>query len=274
MAQFARITLPTQFTLKAEFHLSIPFVWGEWNGKTCRFLFDSGGQDLTLNSKYLDPASVVEGQGAQGATGFTPNVHAPIESIRFGDWSMENLEVFAIDATHLEEEFKVEIHGILGFRHLIHYDWMLDYRTGEITFWDRVRKENLDILHRERVQYRHHLPALMLEIGGHSLRFLVDTGCEEVLIDQQWREKLGDCIEGMATDSMASASQIRLAVEKGTIRQFRLGDLEFGPNKVTFSDLSHMQSLGAFDGIIGYPLLSKYRVVQSWSVSAFYFLRD
>ena len=274
MSQLPRITLPRQFTLQAEFHASIPFVMGEWNGKTCRFLFDSGGQDLTLNSRYLDPATVEEGQGAQGATGHTPSVHTLVESIRFGEWSMENLELMAIDSRHLEDEFGIEIHGILGFRHMIHYDWMVDYRQGEITFWDRVRKETIDILHRERVQYRHHLPSLMLEIGGHSLRFLVDTGCEEVLIDQQWRETLSDCVEEMAADQMSSASPIVFDVEKGTISGFRLGDLEFGPNKVTFSDLSHMKSLGEFDGIIGYPLLSKYRVVQSWSVSAFYFLKD
>lgn len=227
-----------------------------------------------LNSRYLDPGTTVQGLGATGATGSVPTVHTHLNSVKFGEWVVENLEVMAFDAQHVEEEYEVEIVGILGFRHMIHYDWMLDYSNGLITFWDRVRKEDLDILHRHRVQYMHHLPSLILEIGGNSLRFLVDTGCGVVLIDRKWREELDAEVFEMIPDQMVSASTTKADIESGMIRGFRLGELEFGPNKVKFSDLSHMFHIGAFDGIIGYPLLSKYRVVQSWSVSNFHFLRD
>lgn len=274
MSETARITLPRQFTLKTELHDDIPFLWGEIDGSTGLFIYDSGGQDLILNARYLDLEKTEAGLGATGATGHVSSVHTHLDSVRFGEWAIENLEVMAIDLQHLEEEFKLEIRGILGFRHMIHYDWMLDYANGLITFWDRVRKEDLDILHRHRVQYMHHLPSLILEIGGNSLRFLVDTGCAEVLIDRKWREELDAEVMDMVADQMMSASTTKADIESGMIRGFRLGELEFGPNKVKFSDLSHMFHIGAFDGIIGYPLLSKYRVVQSWSVSNFYFLRD
>jgi hypothetical protein len=269
-----KITLPRRFTLAAQFHDHIPFVHGELNGQRHLFLFDSGGQDLLLNSRYLAPESTTQGGGIQGATGPAGSSYTQGNNLSFGEWAFEDFELMAIDMQHLEEEMQVTIHGIIGFRHLIHYDWMVDYAGNTISFWDRMVKTEFNILHKIPVTYRNHLPLVTLHIGDHPFQFLVDTGAAIVLLDQRHFDKVHPLVADCTSESMASASAIQVTVQSGTLSAFRLGDLHFGPSEVKFTDLSHMQSLGTFDGIIGYPLLSKYRVIQSWSFHSLYFLAD
>jgi hypothetical protein len=275
MRPHAKITLPDRFVLDAEFYENLPFVWGILNGERRRFIFDSGGQDLTLNSRYVAPESSTPGTGVQGASGKADSCHSQGNHVSFGDWRIEDFELIAIDMQHLEEEMGVEIHGVLGFRHLIHYDWMVDYKGGRISFWSRMNRAELNILERVFVQYRHHLPMVGIQVGDQTYQFLVDTGAFMVLFDQRHEAAVAPIVQDLVEDTMASASAHRAQVRTGTLSAFQCGILQFeGPHCVKFMDLSHMKSMGAFDGIIGYPLLSKYRVVQSWSVHSFFFLAD
>lgn len=269
-----QITLPRQFTLEAEFHDQVPFVWGLLDGQRCLFLFDSGGQDVLLNARYLDQQATAPGRGVMGATGHAKSVYTAVEALSFGEWRLAGLEIMAIDMQHLELELGVTIHGIIGFRHLIHYDWMVDYTKGRISFWDRMVLAEFTVQAKVPVHYRHHLPMVAIEIAGHVLNFLVDTGASMVLVDRSKQALVVADVTDLVTEQMASASAIEATVESGTLSGFRVGELAFGPSNIKFADLSHLQVFGMFDGVIGYPLLSKYRVMQSWSFHALYFLAD
>jgi hypothetical protein len=271
----SKITLPDRFELEAEFHDHIPFVWGVLNGERRRFLFDSGGQDVLLNSRYLEPEKTSQGGGVIGASGFAPSMYCQGNTLSFGEWKLEDFELMAIDSQHLEEEMKVEIHGIVGFRHMIHYDWMVDYAGGRISFWNRMIKSEFNILEKVLVQYRHHLAMLGIQVGGQTYQFLVDTGASMVLFDQRHEAAVAPLVTGLVEESMASASATKVQVRSGTLPEFQCGNMQFeGPHTIKFMDLSHMRATGTFDGIIGYPLLSKYRVVQCWSASSLFFLAD
>lgn len=275
MKNHPQITLPRRFTLEAEFHDNTPFVWGLLNGERRLFLFDSGAQDMALNSRYLDEMAVTPGGGAQGVTGMVSSVYTLVDEIAFGEWKMTSFELMASDLSHVEEEWGVKVHGIIGFRHLIHYDWMVDYRGGTITFMERLIKSEFNIAGKAKTNYTFHLPAVDIEIGSNSFRFLVDTGASVVVFDQAKKYRVMDEVSGLYARKMASASPDEADIERGTLSNFKVGELEFGSHTIDFMDLEAMKArFGDFDGIIGYPLLSKYRTIVSWSFRGLLFLAD
>lgn len=275
MENHTQITLPRRFTLDAEFHDDTPFVWGLLNGKRCLFLFDSGAQDFSLNSRYLDQEIVSPGGGVQGVTGAVSSVYTRVDEIAFGDWKITNLELMASDFSHIEEEWGVVLHGIIGFRHLIHYDWMVDYKGGTISFYERMIKSEFNIAGKAKTNYKYHLPVVDIEIGGNGYRFLVDTGAAVVVFDQDKKDQVIDEVSGLHARKMSSASPEEADIERGTLSNFKVGELEFGSHTIDFMDLTGMKArFGDFDGIIGYPLLSKYRTIVSWTFRGLLFLAD
>jgi hypothetical protein len=252
----------------------VPFVWVLLNAERRLFLFDSGAQDTILNSRLLDADQTTEGGGIIGATGNAMSHYTQVPSLQIGDWHILNSELMAIDMAHLEAELKTEIAGLIGFRHLIHFDWMVDYGKKKLHFWSRMNRNDHKIIAKALAHYAHHLPMIDLEIEGHAFRFLVDTGCSVLLLDRRHRALLLPAISGLFEEPMASASPTQVIVETGQLCGFKAADLQFGACKIQITDLSHMQSIGDFDGVIGYPLLSKYPVIQSWTFHTLYFVGE
>lgn len=267
-----QLSLPTRLTLPVEFYDNKPYMQGIMNGKKCRFMFDSGGQSLVLNANRFDPAGLEEGGGAMGVTGKVTTHNAILEEVRFGDWHIKGREVLVLDLKHLEEEVGTEIDGIVGFKEMINFDWLVDYDNGSLHLWERFPKNDYKILERTRLHFRHHLPIVELKIAGEPYQFFVDTGCAINCIDQNLKEKIGGAVTGLQEEKLSSASPNEIDVLSGTLEGFQVGGLNFGPSKAKYMDLSQMQArFGHFDGITGYPLLKQYKTVQSWSFSSLYF---
>lgn len=229
---------------------------------------------MLLNARYVTQEGPVGG-GIMGATGYAGSKYCLVKRLAIGDWELLDMEIMAFDMTHLEGEYAVEIYGLIGFRHLIHYDWAVDYAHGRIRFWERFVRTDHHVLYRVATTYRNHLPMVDITIAGTQFSFLVDTGASMVLLDVRLRDKVIHEVTDIVTEEMSSASATKATVESGTLSGFYLGEIAFGPHNIKFSDLSHMHaSVGKFDGVIGYPLLSKHPVVVSWSYRSLYFLGE
>ncbi len=273
MSQNIVLSLPTSLTLPVEFFDNTPYIEGLMNGRKCRFLFDSGGQSLALNANRFDPAGLEDSGGVMGVTGKVQTHNAVLEDLSFGDWQIKGREVMVLDMKHLEEEVGTEIDGIIGFKEMINFDWMVDYGKGELHLWERFPRDEYKLLERTRIHFRHHLPIVELKIAGEPLQFIVDTGCSINCIDRNLMEKIGGAVTGLEEEKLASASPNEIDVLSGTLEGFQVGKLEFGPSEAKYMDLSQMQQrFGHFDGITGYPLLKQYKTVQSWSFSSLFFL--
>ena len=112
------------------------------------------------------------------------------------------------------------------------------------------------------------------EIGDKTYRLLIDTGARMVFFDQNKRDEVASLVTDTFMEDMDSASPDKMRVESGTLAGFRIGELEFGECDITFADLAHMQrSFGDIDGIVGYPILSRYKTVISWSFHKALFLK-
>jgi Aspartyl protease len=269
----SEVSSPSFFILEAEFHDSIPCIWGILDGERRRFLFDSGAQQAVLNARYFRDKQMSQGGNAMGVTGEFGIHYTTIDDLAFGEWRFRGLEMMVMEMEHLEAEFGVEVHGLIGFKQMIHFDWMVDYQLKQIHFWSRMHKADFNILSRVKARYSHHVPIIDLEIQGHAFRFLVDTGASMVLFDAQKRELVIDAVTEIVSEPMASSSPVQVTVESGTLSGFTVNGIPYGASNIKFADLSILQrQIGDFDGVIGYPLLSQYPTVVSWNFHALFVL--
>ena len=270
------ISLPRRATFPLEFYDRVPFIRVQHQGEEKLFIFDSGAQDIILNSTYL-PANDSSDVGyGMGATGTVAHQYVPLGGLRIGDWVIGDREVLSYDMTHIAEEYGTEVHGLMGFRQLIYFDWMVDYEKGELHLWDRFPKSKHELAGKVQANYRDHLPMVKIRIGEEEYKMLIDTGAGMFVMVNENKERVMPHVEDEGTKQMASASPVEQEVGKGVLKGFQIGDLDFGPCEINFMDLSHMQrGFGTdIDGIVGHSVLSQYRTVVCWSYHAMYFLKD
>ena len=210
-----------------------------------------------------------------GAAGKTKSFRTRIEKLQFGDWIMGPVEVLALDETALEAGFKQNYHGLIGFRQLVNYDWMVDYTAKELHLWANFHKEKHQVACDLRVRYLNHLPLLNVMIGDHEFHFLLDTGCSGLVLHDARREILDEVVEWGEDDEMQGAGGLKMTVSGGNLSSFTVAGQEFRDTPITISDFSPLQNrIGPFDGIIGAPMLSKVRTVVSWEQKRLFFLED
>ncbi len=269
------LQLPPQLSLPIEVYDNTAFILGVMNGKPCRFLFDSGGQTLVLNANQWDTENLESGFGAMGVTGKVNTYYAVIEELAFQNWKIQNREVLMIDMSHLEEEAGVEIQGIIGFREIINFDWMLDFEHKVLHLWDRFPQNHYRVLEKIKLSFHHHLAFLELKIGGKPYRFILDTGCSVNCIDHRLKDELAPFLSHLEEDKLKSASPNEFSVLSGTLSGFQIGSLDFGPSEVKLVDLAGMQDrFGPLDGITGHPVFSQHKAVQCWNYSSLIFVGD
>lgn len=254
-----------------------PFLEGVLNGEKRMFLLDSGCQDILLNTRYIDPDKAVGNGQATGLTGTAKLVYTPLGKLSFGNgWDFESDEVCAVDMTHLEEEdFGIEVHGMIGFRQLVHYDWLIDYKKKELYLWSRFPKNDFEIIAKMRCSYQNHLPIIDVLIAGQTFQLLVDTGCDFIVIDEKKKHLIESEVVFSGVEQIASASADKADMDAGKIDSFQVAGLDFSTSDIKFTNIERIVgAYGGCDGIIGYDLLRQYPIVQSWSVKAFYFLKE
>jgi hypothetical protein len=266
MSEFYRTRYPRYFVLPAEFADNVPLINGHLNGNPVRFLFDSGAQDTLLNARYVSEPPTAEGAGIRGVSGEAPSFYTQMGELVFGPWEIEMPEVMAIDCAHLEEELSLRVDGIIGFRAMIQFDWMVDYDAKEIHFWDRVDRSTLAIAAKVKCSYRSHLPLFEATIAGNTYKLLLDTGASTLVFDASKRDLILAEVTDLVNEEMASSSPIKMPVETGVLSSFEVGGLRCDACKINFADLSSLQQrFGDFDGIVGYPLMCRYRTIVSWN---------
>jgi hypothetical protein len=104
---------------------------------------------------------------------------------------------------------------------------------------------------------------------------LLDTGASGLVFDKDKRALLDHVVVAGETDDLQGAGGKKVPVTGGQLDKFQVGTKVFEGAEIKFADLSALQKrLGPFDGIIGYPMLGKARIVVSWEQKRLFFLED
>ncbi|MEM0997266.1 MAG: retropepsin-like aspartic protease [Bacteroidota bacterium] len=268
-----QLNLPVRLVLPVDFHFNLPFLLGRLNGRPCRLLLDSGAPSITLNALHLPEERLRESGELMGASGAIKSFLISVDELRFEDWTMGPMEVRAINDEQLEAKLGFRYDGLIGFRQLIHYDWMVDYQRGELHLWATFPKADYPVQEEVRIRYMNHLPVIEVEIAGEKYQLLIDTGSGGMLFDQEKAERIAAVVELGEDDELRGAGGRKLTVSGGQLKEFTLKGIRIADSSISFADISPLvQRLGPFDGIIGYSLLSQVRTVVSWENRHLYLL--
>ncbi|RKE94805.1 retroviral-like aspartic protease family protein [Ichthyenterobacterium magnum] len=244
------------------------------NGQKKDFLLDTGAPQVILNSKHFKDNVNSQASGVKGAGGNVSNIGSmKIENINFGGIQMNDTELLTMDLSHLEDNFKMKVHGLIGFSMIKDYDLLFKYEENILTliqpsYFEIYRKDNLLNNEFKRVSFEltTHIPVVDVVINNTTYALGIDSGAEANLIDVKHFEVLKKHLKKRHADKLSGADKNVQKVEKGEIKRFYIGSKKYKKLNTIFSDISHLNegyNLN-IDGLLGYEILSKQKTLLSY----------
>jgi predicted aspartyl protease len=241
------------------------------NGVTGCMILDTGTSTMLLNGPRLDPASNrrTAYDGSLGGAGGTTRA---VERLWVSEFAWQGLqmgrfETIAMDLTHLENQLRCPILGIIGYRTIRQYDLTIDYDLREVTLC-RLETDG------ERIDARRcptdaavlpfelagPLPVIPVTIGGTPLRFGVDTGATANVIDRSVDSQLAAAhYRELDRSYYVGVDNQSRSTRRLQLNRTRVGPADFDGMVAVVGDLSHLRrDFGIrLDGLLGYEFLSR-----------------
>jgi hypothetical protein len=208
------------------------------------FVLDTGATPSVINLKLVRQLGLRTMPSSTMALGTQVSARASIiPEIDLGPIRASSLPVLVNDLSRLENDMGISIAGIIGMDVLSKSDFRLDYDKKEIEFGD-VSHEGLPV----RFDARAGIAVADVRLGGKSLRMLVDTGSEHVVILG------GNFVEtGWLALRNASQSGVSVADQEMRIQEFSAPDINLGGQHFS-TDTAYFVPGSAdpvFDGLLG-----------------------
>lgn len=248
-------------------------IEGEVNGVKGCFIVDTGSSQSMLNSELL-PGLKGESIGTQGVSGEVSEASlVTVESLKFGTIEFTGIQALYQPLGHLAFDTPgIKILGLLGYQELSRFEIMLNYPKKNITFLilnEKGERESPavlpDPLETIRFTLDAHLPVLDCETGGKKLRMGLDSGVEINLIDLKLSKRLARKLQHPQQSEGVGADGTPVKITVGLMPEFSVAGRAY-PNMTTmFTDISHLTSgenSMKIDGMIGFPFLSRHRLVS------------
>ena len=240
------IHIPESVVCPLETHGGLPFVKAMVNGSEGLFLIDSGSPRLKLNHSFLKNTLQVP---------VNPQEHTmQIDRFAIGEWTADQLTIALFDGTSLEEQFGIELAGVMGFREWIHFNWIIDLPEKTLQLARKFQLNDEKLIGKARGRYVGHLPVFPVEIGSETYQVGIVTGFAGLAFDQGLKEQLAPhLLDPSATDSGS------------TLKYFSIAGRTLLKTPVIFADLGESDlPKGGYDAIIGTPLLAQGKVLLHW----------
>jgi hypothetical protein len=259
------ITVPIQTASK------IPTAQAIINGQKRTFYIDNGSPHLILNSKYFDESydGKISKSNVQGVNSSVSNMDiVQVEDFDFHGIKITGSNVLTMNLSHLEGA-DTEIHGLIGYEIYKDYDMLFNYSNNTLTLIQPAETEKyLETNYRQSnkevlpIEMSGHIPTVKAKIGDMALNLGIDCGAGSNLIDIQFAESLRKYISESEETDLRGAGETK-KVESGQLQTLMVGEKEFPNTFTVFNDMSHLNSnrKTALDGLIGYEILSKYKVL-------------
>ena len=186
-----------------------------------------------------------------------------VASLAVGTAAVSDLTVYVFDppqAVSLRLDEGADYHGLLGYTFLSRFVTTLDYGRMQVSFAPlparpaRVRADGTDS-NGVPFEIVEHLIRVPIRIDGSGpLRFLFDTGSAEVVLFPPTARALGFPAPppGDASPRFAEAKSISV------------GTAQMSGVKVVAAEIPDARVTGNFQGIIGYPFLSRFAIAINY----------
>jgi predicted aspartyl protease len=217
-----------------------------------KFILDTGAS-ISIVGQRVAQKLKLDAQPAQSFN-FDRNLHwerATLPDVQFGPIQATSVAVLVGDLSQYSE-FAGSADAVIGMDLLRLNDFTLDYAAGRLLFDAGPAREYLaggDPIAKCLI--------LELEVQGHPVHLIVDTGSPNVMM---YEERLRKSVPGLrTTGSIQGASMGRVRVKQAALPDVVLGTRK-GEIPVVFLPAPAENVLPAIDGVAGVAALHAHRV--------------
>lgn len=236
--------------------------------ETGNFLFDTGSQQLLLNSIYFRKYMTRDEVAASGTTGAVGRVcRTQVKQIDISGFKNDNVQANVTDLGHLENRRKVKIFGLFGFGLLKNTEVVIDAARNQMKIYRLDRSGNrLSAAEREfksditqKAVLDHNVLYLQGTVAGKSLSFCFDTGAETNVVSNFLPKKVMSTITISSQSCMNGVASTCADVLYGKMTDFSIGTQSFAGMQVIITDLESMAASfdHAIDGMLGFDFLER-----------------
>lgn len=275
---------------------SIPFtlagklilVKGHADSTVGNFIFDTGAQDLVLNSTYFRDYNIDHSadETQQSITGQGASVQrTTIKLFRLGTFKYYQAEAQLVSLRHIEDSRGVKILGLLGVSMFKDCEIIIDYKNSLIHLHHISKKE--------RKTYQHALintqsviaeyPFDLVDnrilvstsLNGKKLPFVVDFAAESNIIDSRLPNRILDSIQVSGRVMLTGAGSRKVEALTGHVKDLKIGNLPVSQLPVIVTNLEGT-CFGkdvCINGVLGYEFLSRYTLAFNFAKRRMYILQ-
>ncbi|MEL6943638.1 MAG: aspartyl protease family protein [Bacteroidota bacterium] len=151
------------------------------------FIVDTGSPNLVLNQQYFQGEK--SDYMAQGINGSTNVMKRLVRKFEWGCVKKKNFTVYTVNLQHFEEAIGKPFFGLIGYEILKQKELLIDYKNLKIEQHQLSKSD----LHRmedpsQEIRFRMslHTPILNLDLENQSVKFILDTGSEDNILDNAY----------------------------------------------------------------------------------------
>ncbi len=248
------------------------------------FIIDTGAERLLLNKNYFGWDRRIKDIEAFGTTGVMgPVLFKNVDMLQWDNLFFLDLNAHVVDLSHIENQKKARIAGIIGFEVLKDFEVFLDFQTMTVVITrldksgDRLDKTAIWESPYDSLGFslRKHMIILEAEVEDHKLKLTLDSGAELNLLDRLAGRKVLEHFEVIKRVKMLGMGEKQIEVLAGNLYGVKCG------NQTTFSmgtlltnlDEMNEQFNTRLDGVIGIEFLSSRRTVINYTRKKLFFYK-
>lgn len=275
---------------------SIPFtlagklilVKGHADSTIGNFIFDTGAQDLVLNSTYFRDYNIDHSadETQQSITGQGGSVlRTTVKLFRLGTFKYYQAEAQLVSLRQIENARGVKILGLLGVSMFKDCEIIIDYKNSLIHLHHIKKKERKTYQH-EMINSRTVIAEYPFDLvdnrilvstslGGKKLPFVVDFAAESNIIDSRLPNRILDSINVNGRVLLTGAGSRKVEALTGDVSDLKIGNFSINSLPVIITNLEGT-CFGkdvCINGVLGYEFLSRYTLAFNFARQRMYILK-
>lgn len=277
----------TENTVRIPFELAdhLILLKATINGQYGNLILDTGSEHLVVNKKHFQSSkprvTVSNGYGVNGALEDIPGQR--ISEFAFDGFRLPNQIADIIDLSHIEDDKKQRILGVLGKDVLFDFEIYIDFYLQQVTLFrthrngDRIDDHLFLDTPNGSVPFslEGHSIVLNTWINNTPLRMVLDTGSEINFLDTDIPEKALENFRIIQKVRFKGMSKRKAEAFAGKLYRLRLEtDHAIGVMRTILADLGQMS--GAYgtsiDGVLGYEFIAMRRLLINYKKKALIFV--
>jgi|GEM_PF-1429044 len=239
-------------------------------------ILDTGAPMLILNQAYFSGSEdLSKHEQVVGINGQVQPVTSGSATLQLGGFIWKKAYAKIYDLSHLEESKKVPILALLGANLFHNMELVFDMQNHQIHLYrldDRGERLHQSTA-RETPSFvlplkmKGHLPYLLANTGGVSLKMGIDSGAGIALIKPRKQAQLQPFLETAGVIRVKGVGKKTSQVPVQRLNNLTLAGLNYHPLRVGFRKLEHLNELlggSDIDGILGLEFLSLHKMAINY----------